>query len=87
MVALVANKTYCKYLVGRMRVIFLRCLRPLGFILKLIERMFKFLTHIRSMAKTEGYAISKVEIKIPSIRCEFVNIFFGTIPIPQVSSS
>jgi hypothetical protein len=39
------------------------------------------------MAKTEGYAISKVEIKIPSIRCEFVNIFFGTIPIPQVSSS
>ena len=27
---------------------------------RLIEGMFKFLTHVNSMAKTEGYAISKV---------------------------
>jgi hypothetical protein len=53
-------------------------------IIRLMERMFKLLTRIGSMARTEGYTISKVEVTIPSIKCEFVNLFFVSVPIPKI---
>ena len=43
--------------------------------------MLDFLSRFRVIVKEKGYSVSKIEIKIPSIKFEFKNIF-GLIPVP-----
>jgi hypothetical protein len=46
--------------------------------------MFKFLTRFGEVANTKGYSVSQIDIKISSVKFEFVNLFFVSIPIPKV---
>jgi len=54
------------------------------FIINLIEQMFKFLGRFGSMAEEKGFAISKIDVKIPSIKFDFVNFGLISIPIPKI---
>lgn len=54
------------------------------FISKLIDRMFDFLTKFGSLAKSKGFPVSKIEIKIPTIKLEFLGVFGFSIPIPKL---
>ena len=54
------------------------------FVLTLKEQMFKLLSKIRSLVISAGYAISNIEIKIPSLKFEYVNMFQVSIPLPNI---
>jgi hypothetical protein len=54
------------------------------FLVTLTEQMFKFLTKFRSIASSEGYSISNIQIKIPSLRFEYVSMFEISIPLPNI---
>jgi gas vesicle protein len=54
------------------------------FIIKLTDQMFKFLTRFGEVAKLRGYSVSQIDITIPSVKFEFVNLFFISIPIPKI---
>lgn len=54
------------------------------FLVTLTEQMFKFLTKFRYIASSEGYSVSNIQIKIPSLRFEYVNMFQVNIPLPNI---
>ena len=54
------------------------------FMLTLTEQMFKFLAKFGSIAADEGYSISSIEIKIPSLRFEYFTMFQVSIPLPNI---
>lgn len=54
------------------------------FMVTLTEQMFKFLTKFSSVADSGGYAISNIQIKIPSLKFEYVNMFQVSIPLPNI---
>jgi hypothetical protein len=54
------------------------------FIIVLIDQIFQFLTRFSDVAKKQGYSVSNIDVTIPSVRFEFVPIFFVSIPIPVI---
>ena len=54
------------------------------FMVTLTEQLFKFLAKFGSVAADEGYSISNIEIKIPSLKFEYVNMFQVSIPVPNI---
>jgi hypothetical protein len=54
------------------------------FMVTLTEQMFKFLTKFGSIAAAEDYKISNIEIKIPSLKFEYVSMFSVSIPLPNI---
>ncbi len=58
----------------------------LDLIENLMEQMFKFLTQFGSIAKSKGFQLSKIDIKIPSIKFEPVMLFMVSIPLPKIES-
>ena len=52
----------------------------------LTEQMFKFLTQFGSIAKAKGYQVSKIDIKIPSVKFEPVPLFTFSVPLPKMES-
>jgi hypothetical protein len=58
----------------------------LDLISNITEQMFKFLTQFGSVAKAKGYDISKIDIKISSVRFEPVSLFGVSVPIPKVET-
>ena len=49
----------------------------------LIEEMFKFLTQLGVVAKEQGYKLSKIDIKIPSVKFAPMQLFMFSIPLPM----
>jgi hypothetical protein len=60
--------------------------RFLDLIGKLTEGMFKFLTDFGTIAQTKGYKVSKIDIKIPSVKFEPVPLFGFSVPLPKMES-
>ncbi|HEY7082371.1 MAG TPA: hypothetical protein VH500_21995 [Nitrososphaeraceae archaeon] len=54
------------------------------FMVTLPAHMFKILAKISSIAESEGYKISNIEIKIPSLKFEYVTMFEVSIPLPNI---
>jgi hypothetical protein len=52
----------------------------------LMEQMFKFLTQFGSIAKSKGFQLSKIDIRIPSVKFEPVMLFMVSIPLPKIES-
>ena len=50
----------------------------------LTEQLFKFLTSFGSIAAAEGYYISSIEIKVPTLKFEYVSMFQVSIPLPNI---
>jgi hypothetical protein len=46
--------------------------------------MFKFLTQLGVVAKEQGYKLSKIDIKIPSVKFAPVQLFMFSIPLPMI---
>jgi hypothetical protein len=42
------------------------------------------LTRFSDVAKKQGYSVSNIDVTIPSVRFDFVLIFFVSIPIPVI---
>jgi hypothetical protein len=53
---------------------------------KLIEKMFGFLSQFGELAKSKGFPVSKVELKVPTIKFEYTSIFGFSIPLPGLSA-
>jgi hypothetical protein len=49
------------------------------FILVLIDQILQFLPRFIDVAKKQGYSVSNIDVTIPSVRFEFVLIFFVSI--------
>jgi molecular chaperone GrpE (heat shock protein) len=60
--------------------------RFLDLIENLMEQMFKFLTQFGSIAKSKGFQLSKIDIRIPSVKFESVILFMVSIPLPKIES-
>jgi hypothetical protein len=58
----------------------------LDLIENLMEQMFKFLTQFGSIAKSKGFQLSKIDIRIPSVKFEPVMLFMVSIPLPKIES-
>jgi hypothetical protein len=58
----------------------------LDLIENLMEQMFKFLTQFGSIAKSKGFQLSKIDIRIPSVKFEPVMLFMVSIPLPRIES-
>ena len=56
----------------------------LSFMATLTEQMFKFLTIIGSIPDSQGYAIENIQVKLPSLKFEYVNMFQVSVPLPNV---
>src|SRR5919106_98864 len=54
------------------------------FMVTLTEQLFKFLTRFSSIAAAEGYNISSIEIKAPTLKFEYVSMFQVSIPLPNI---
>jgi hypothetical protein len=54
------------------------------FALTLMKQMFMLLRKVKSLVASEGYAISNIEVKIPSLKFEYVNMFQVSIPLPNI---
>ncbi len=52
----------------------------------LTVQMFKFLTQLGSIAKAKGFTISKIDVKIPSVKFEPVPVFGFSIPLSKLES-
>jgi len=50
----------------------------------LTEEMFRFLVKFNSIAHSKGFELSKMELKIPSVKFESLNIMGVTIPFPKI---
>jgi len=60
--------------------------RFLELVQNLTEEMFKFLVKFKSIAHSKGFELSKMEVKIPSVEFESLNIFGVSIPFPKIQS-
>jgi hypothetical protein len=56
----------------------------LDLIENIMEQMLKFLTQFGSIAKSKGFNLSKIDIKIPSVKFEPVILFMVSIPLPKI---
>jgi hypothetical protein len=52
----------------------------------LTEKMFNFMAQIDTMAKKSGFQISQLNMTMPSIKFEYVNLFMISLPVPQIES-
>lgn len=52
----------------------------------LTEEMFKFLTQLGVVAKEQGYKLSKIDVKIPSVKFAPVQLFLFSIPLPMIET-
>jgi hypothetical protein len=48
--------------------------------------MFKFLAHVGSLANKKGFRVSKIEVKIPSVKFETVSLVNFNLSIPKMES-
>jgi len=50
----------------------------------LLKQMFEFLNKFTRLAKSNGWGVKEVEVKLPSIKLKFVNLVITSIPIPTI---
>ena len=60
--------------------------RFLDLMQNLMEQMFKFLTQFGIIAEKKGFQISKIDIRLPSIKFEPVTLFLVSIPFPKIEA-
>lgn len=60
--------------------------RLLDLVGQLTEEMFKFLTQLGVVAKKQGYELSNIDIKIPSVKFALVQLFMFSIPLPMIET-
>jgi hypothetical protein len=56
-----------------------------GFIRGLIEQMFNFLTWFKDIATKQGFSVSNIEIKLPTIGISNTSVFGLVIPWPDIN--
>jgi len=53
---------------------------------KIVEKIFGFVSWLNGIAKSHGFGITKIDLKLPSIEIEIKNLIVVSVPIAKIKT-